>query len=183
MQDPDKSGLRSVRQALNRPSVDQQDARDWDSRLRVAEAEGMIRFTHGITDHFRVRKSEWVAAGAVTTWGIVLLGPSNVLDTPSWESLSWWGSQKAWGAVALTLGITRLTALAVNGAFKPTALIRTIMAMVCCFFWFLLTMSVTSSGAVGTALSAYPYLLLLDALNTMDAAGDAGKGFSKDGST
>jgi hypothetical protein len=111
-----------------------------------------------------------------------VLAPGNIFSqSPAWGTLSAIAPETAWGATAITVGLFRLAALVINGSFQGTWYgrwsphVRGLASFLSCFLWMQLSWGLLNSPFPTTGLSVYPGLLLLDLMNVVAAASDAGK--------
>lgn len=129
----------------------------------------IVRFGHT----FPLRVIEWMAAGILMTWGIVLLGPSDVFANPAFAGLAQLGHENTWGMACFVVGFVRFMALVINGAWRPSPHIRMVMAFVSCFFWLQISLGMFSTGVATTGIAVYPWILLADIYSTFRASADA----------
>lgn len=139
-----------------------------------------VRLYLGIHDHFPARRSEWVLAGMLVAWGLILLQPDPTFtNNPAWRLMLSWLSEPSWGWLAVSVGSFRLAALIINGTFARTWYgrwsphVRALASFLSCFVWFQISFGLWASDAATTGLAVYPGLLLLDAMNIVAAAKDA----------
>lgn len=149
----------------------------------------ILRMATGITAHFPARVSEWHHSLALAIFGLILLHPGTTFGNgPSYVLLSRVMSEHSWGWLCFAAGFARLTALAVNGAFRRTPYavispwVRAIGALVGCFFWFTISISflvalivADPARGISTAFSAYPLFFVFDLTNVYRAMHDVGK--------
>jgi hypothetical protein len=124
---------------------------------------------------FRVRACEWLLATMVFLWGVVLLQPADTFAiSPSYSELQRWASEATWGWFCLVGGGLRLTALAINGAARPSPHARAVLAALSAFFFAQITLGLLlSGGPLSTGLAVYPLAAAFDIYNAMRAADDA----------
>lgn len=139
-----------------------------------------VRLYLGIQEHFPARRSEWVLAGMMLAWGMILLRPGELFaDNPAWAQMSLYMSEEYWGKLAVAVGTFRLVALIINGTFATTWYgrwsphVRALASFLSCFIWFQITFGLVNSNAATTGLAVYPGLLVLDAMNIVAASRDA----------
>lgn len=118
---------------------------------------------------FPLHASEWILACMMVSWGIVLLEPAKTFElTPIYVGLARIADEATWGWICLCIGLMRLFALALNGAWPRITLpLRTAMSFASCFFWFQVTLGVVAAGIAGianTAIAVYPWLAVLDVI-------------------
>ena len=76
--------------------------------------------------HFPARMPEWVGGFTLLAWGAYVLLHPNVLDHYLFEGLvglaHWWyptaPAANVWGLVAFMVGMVRISALFINGAYS-----------------------------------------------------------------
>ena len=133
----------------------------------------------GLKDHFPARISEWFNGAILTCWGAYLLLHPNLFDTQGsgrlWsrmEGLVWvdYNPESVWGLVAFSVGIMRLGALFINGAWSRTPLLRLISAAVSAFVWTQVTIGLLA--VPNTGLVVYPWLVFIDLVAAYRAGRD-----------
>lgn len=134
----------------------------------------------GIADHFPARRSEWVLAGILIVWGLILIGPAETFaQSKAWSQMAAIMPERSWGFFAIGIGTFRLVALIINGTFAGTWYgrwsphVRALASFLTCFLWFQISFGLWASDAATTGLAVYPGLLVLDAMNIVAASKDA----------
>jgi hypothetical protein len=123
---------------------------------------------------FRVRAAEWFLAGVVFLWGVVLIQPADTFAlSHSYDELARWANEPTWAWFCLVGGGTRLAALAINGAARPSPHVRAVFAALSAFFFAQISLGLALSGGVTTGLAVYPLAACFDIYNAMRAAEDA----------
>lgn len=142
----------------------------------------VVRIAAGIKEHFPARRSEWVLAGFLGGWGVILGAPDAVFDTSrTFDGLRAFGSEASWAWTCLLIGAVRLLALLINGTFAHTAYgrysphVRGSLAFLSCFIWTAISIGIYNSGVSSTGLVIYPGLLFLEITNVSEALKDAGE--------
>lgn len=130
----------------------------------------MISLHFGQTFHVRV--AEWLLACILASWGLMLLRPEITFSTPAYVGLERIFSEVVWGWLCFVCGGLRLTALAINGLWRPSYFIRSITAFLSCFFWMQISLSFGGAGNASTGLAVYPWLLVADIYNVYRATVD-----------
>jgi len=140
-----------------------------------------VRLYLGIHDHFPARRSEWVLACILIAWGWILLKPAAAFaGNPAWSQMAAMMSEESWGRLAIAIGAFRLVALIINGTFARTWYgrwsphVRALASFLTCFLWFQISFGLLASDAATTGLAVYPGLFVLDVMNIVAAARDAG---------
>lgn len=129
----------------------------------------VVRLQHS----FPMRITEWVVAGILTTWGVVLSQPGDVLINEQYEMLTRVANESTWAAICLLVGTTRLLALFINGAWRPSPHIRAAMAGLSTIFWLYVVLGIFAVGELSTGMAVYPWLLLADFYAVFRASRDA----------
>ena len=124
---------------------------------------------------FPLRVSEWFGAGAMATWGMIVLTHPGMFDGNVFQGLAGLAPQRLWGWAATISGLIGWTALAINGALRRTPHVRALCAMLRSAIWLQITVGMMLSGQVTTGLAMYPWALALDTYNIFRAAADAGQ--------
>lgn len=139
----------------------------------------IVRVIDGVFAHLWRRAPEWVLSGVTLSWGWILLGPRDVFATsPAFDVFAALASESAWGMTFVALGTLRLAMLAVNGTFRAfpwSPHCRALGSFLNCFLWFAVTASLYASGQAVTGLAVYPGILLLEIVNVIVAASEAGE--------
>lgn len=123
--------------------------------------------------HFPLRVTEWLLASIKTTWGVVLLQPTDVFANPIFSALGRIASQDTWGWVSLIFGTMHLVALYVNGARRRSPHLRAACSAIGSFFWFQVTLGLIGSGIISTGWAVYPWLFIASVYNVIRAMLDA----------
>lgn len=142
----------------------------------------ILRVYRGIHDHFPARRSEWVLAGIMVAWGWLLISPMVSFDeSRAWAQMSAMASEMTWGWSAIAIGAFRFAALIVNGTFSSTWYgrwsphVRSLASFLSCFLWLQISFGLWAGSSTTTGLAVYPGLLVLDLMNVVAAASDAGQ--------
>jgi hypothetical protein len=123
----------------------------------VFRRNGAVEFQRRLRQRFRLRVIEWEHAVIAVGFGAIILGhpelfAGKVFQAPVFQ----WFGPGAWGWGVLLLGFARLLALAVNGYMaRPTALIRSISAIVSVALFATISMGILFSGTTIAALAAF----------------------------
>lgn len=139
----------------------------------------IVRVIDGVTEHLWRRAPEWVLSSVTLSWGWVLLAPKDIFATsPAYNVFAQLATQRHWGLTFVVLGALRLAMLCINGTFRTfpwSPHCRAIGSFMNCFLWFGVTASLYASGQAVTGLAVYPGILLLEIVNVIVAAGEAGE--------
>lgn len=96
----------------------------------------------GFRQTFRDRFPEWVLSIALFWWGIfALVNPDSFQYSILLSSILRIATQEVWGWIATVLGSIRIIFLIINGAWRPSAHIRTIGAILGSGFWSMMILS------------------------------------------
>ncbi len=125
-------------------------------------------------DTFRERLPEWVSTLCLIGWGAILLGESAALWQEEYFSvLANIASQKVWGYGAIIIGLLRSIALGINGAWRPTAHLRAIGALVGAMTWAAIFISYLNLPWNPPSMAPKVAMMVLDISALWFAAGDA----------
>lgn len=118
---------------------------------------------HRLRHTFPQRVSEWLLAAAMTVWGLLLARQgSAALDEAFYAPLTAVMGVKAWAAYCVSVGVFRLSALAINGSWRPTPHLRAIAATLSTLFWLQIAWGAVTIGAPVAVAAVYPLLLILE---------------------
>ncbi len=118
----------------------------------------MSRLSHT----FPLRVVEWLLALSMTTWGVLLAMDPHALQDAFFQPMLAVGSAGAWTIFCLGIGLLRLKALAVNGAWRPTPHLRAVTSILSAFLWTQLAWGVVAYGAPIAVAAIYPLLLIAE---------------------
>lgn len=134
-------------------------------------------FAH-IRDNFAAaffpRLSEWACAVAVFGVGVVLFVNADLMAqsrSGAYALMLAIGSQASWAKGLIAFGFLRLIVLVINGAWRRSPHLRSIMAILSCFPLYTLAMSFLP--VFGVAMVFAWVFLGMDVFNAVRAAGDA----------
>jgi hypothetical protein len=127
-----------------------------------------------LTKTFPIRVTEWLLAGIMLSWSIVCWN----LSPAAWSALSYSGlsrlaQQDTWAFFAFWIAVVRLSALTINGAWRPSPHLRATGAFLACFMWAQISLGLLTSEVSSMGLAVYPWLLLADIYNVFRASHDA----------
>jgi hypothetical protein len=128
-----------------------------------------------LSSHFPLRVTDWLVALIAFTWGFVCLqAPAETWELPIYDSVRIFAGQGTWGSVVLCLGLARIVALFINGAYRRTPHARMVGAFLMAFVWLQLSFAMFQQEYHPIAATAiYPWLFLADIYNVYRAAQDA----------
>ena len=125
---------------------------------------------------FPGRASEWALGAMLFNWGAILvLKPDIFSMQPYYTPMAELMRQSAWGLLCIGVGGSRLMVLFVNGFWRRSPHLRSLMAFLASLVWFEVTVGLLQSGLINTGLAVYPVLFGLDVFNAIRAMGDAGR--------
>ena len=123
---------------------------------------------------FYPRLSEWACALAIFGIGIVLHVNADLMATARTSAYGLMLSiayQSTWAATMIVFGFLRLGVLLINGAWRRSPHLRSIMAILSCFPLYTIAMSVMP---VFGMLMVFAWIFVgMDVFNAVRAAGDA----------
>ena len=135
-----------------------------------------------LRQHWPSRKTEWLMAGFLLTWGTYVLLHPGLFTAPA-TSVVFAGMAGitapftvypalAWGGAAALTGLCRSMALFINGAWTRTPLIRLIASFASMFVVTQIVVGLWKSGVPNTGIVVYPWLIVADLLSAYRAAVD-----------
>lgn len=127
-----------------------------------------------LTKSFPIRVMEWLLAGIMLSWSLVCwnLRPDE-WHQPIFSGLAALADQNTWAFMAFWIGVIRLAALMINGAWRPSPHLRAAGAFLTCFMWLQLTLGLLGAEIRGVGIAIVPWLLLADIYNVFRASNDA----------
>jgi hypothetical protein len=128
---------------------------------------------------FRERAPEWALAFIQTGWGGTLLLPGGSFDRPFFKPLAVIATAETWGWTMLLTGLSRFTALYINGSMRQTPHARQACSLIGMALWALLTFSALSLEWRTPAVFNYGGLFILEAIMFSYAGRDAARTVAK----
>lgn len=128
----------------------------------------IVRFS----DHFRYRRTEWLLAVSMVVIGLSYSLIPDLFDTTYFTTMLAIMPQEQWALLVLSLGVMRVTMLAINGAWRATPIFRTIGAVFGTMLWMTLFVSSVSSTRIVQSVGLWLLFCIFDTLAASDAAGD-----------
>jgi hypothetical protein len=127
-----------------------------------------------LTKTFPIRITEWLLAGIMLSWSFACwnLTPGE-WDGPFYALLDRLAPQQTWAFIAFCIAFLRLSALTINGAWRPSPHLRAAGAFLSLFIWLQVALATLVSPIGSTAVAIYPWLLLADTYNVFRASYDA----------
>ncbi len=129
----------------------------------------LVRFTKT----WPYRRAEWLLALVTLSIGIIYALDWPIFDLPNYATMRAIAPQWMWATFALFVGFVRLTALYINGAWRPSPHFRAAGSFLSCFLWLTLFLGAASAPFYGVTVSIWPWFLLFDAFAVLDAMRDA----------
>jgi hypothetical protein len=129
-------------------------------------------------DHFAAaffpRRSEWAGAALLILSGLILFwNPTLMASSRSnaFDLMEAIFRQETWAKLLFSFGLIRFTVLLINGAWRRSPHLRAITALLSCFIWMQVALSLSAS--FGLAFAAYAVFLGLEFSNIIVASRDA----------
>jgi hypothetical protein len=123
---------------------------------------------------FPARAAEWMTASMVTTMGLAFAGWPRMFATSDYLSeLRDFAPQSFWAATLLAIGCMRLSALFINGSWRPSPHLRLAGAVLSVLVWSKILDGFAHLGRPSPALAIYPWLALADFYAVFRAGRDA----------
>lgn len=123
---------------------------------------------------FPIRVTEWLLAGIMLSWSVACWNLSSAdWHSPIYSGMARIAEQNTWAFYAFWIGIIRLAALTINGAWRPSPHFRAAGAFLACFMWLQISLGLMVSDIRVTGIAVFPWLLLADIYNVFRASHDA----------
>jgi len=123
---------------------------------------------------FPVRVTDWLVACIMFSWSLVCWRLTEEAWTlPTMAGLARIFDQNTWAFLAFWIAVTRLSALAINGAWRPSPHLRAGCAFLSCFLWLQISIGMLSADVTSLGAAVYPWLLVADIYNVFRASHDA----------
>lgn len=129
----------------------------------------LVRFTKT----WPYRRSEWMLALITLGIGIVYAFDLPLFELPNYAVMRRIMAQHWWAAAALLVGFVRVTALYINGAWRPSPHFRAVGSFLSCFLWASLFLAAASAPFYGVTVAIWPVFMLFDSFAVLDAVRDA----------
>lgn len=128
-----------------------------------------------IRAHLRPRLMEWMHSIMLVLWGSILLRPDDTFgSSPAFVGLARIASEDVWAWTVIGVGLLRVTALLINGLWRPSYTVRAVTSFLSLFIWFTISLGLLASPHATTGLAIYPVLCLFECVNlyysTLDGA-------------
>ena len=121
------------------------------------------------------RVAEWFMGAVIAAMGVgLILQPTIFVVNPFFTGFLRVATPSQWAFGLLTLGVARLSALTVNGAWRRSPHLRLIAAFLSMFVWYQLSALAWEVRVPNLGVAMYPLLLLLEVYCVYFAACDAG---------
>ena len=108
-----------------------------------------------------------MAAATTCFWLVFALSDSMFEDNPGYRPLAALAPQWVWAWLCFTVGVGRLAALFVNGAYWRSPHARAAFAFLNCFLWYQLAAGLAENAGLGMVFAAT--FFVIDALNFKQA--------------
>lgn len=119
----------------------------------------------------RFRFGEWMLAGAMFSWGWMLLRQSSIFDLPTMVGFHM-VPQRMLGSVLLMIALLRVVVLVINGAWKQNPYARLALSVLCGLAWLFITRAIWQSEIATPGMMMYPLFALGELYVVARAAGD-----------
>jgi hypothetical protein len=134
----------------------------------------LAHIRNNFANAFFPRLSEWWAASLLMWLGFVLSANPDLMassKTSAYQMMLMIGDQDTWSWVMRAFAATRLFVLLINGALRRSPHLRAAGAVITCFFWMQITLSVAPTFGLLFGLAVG--VLILDFANFIRAMRDA----------
>jgi hypothetical protein len=127
-----------------------------------------------IQKSFPIRVMEWLLACIMLSLGVTFwnLRPMDWQQT-LYSGLANIADPHTWAYFAFGIGVIRLAALTINGAWRPSPHFRLAGAFLGCFLWLQICYGMFSLEYRALGVAVYPWLLFADIYNVFRASHDA----------
>jgi hypothetical protein len=127
--------------------------------------------------HFPARAPEWINAATLAVWGWYVLLHPDLFQQVAFEGLrilTWFGAEPVafWGTLALIVGMTRLIALFINGAYDRTPMVRLGTSLVSAFVWTQVAIGFWLNEVPSASLVMYSSAVVMDLISAYRASQD-----------
>ena len=123
--------------------------------------------------HFRVRALEWIVGGMLATVTLILAQPEETMLQPQLVVLHHLASETLWTWLTGVIAAVRLTALWINGSWRPSPFVRGATAFLSGLFWLGFSLGVGVTGRASISAAIVPWLALADLYSLHRAMVDA----------
>lgn len=123
----------------------------------------------------RPRTLEWIAACAILAAGVLLAMPGETFDnSPAYLPFEAVAPEHVWAAFAVSVGLTRMVALWINGSWRRSPILRGATSIMGVAFWMLIIALVMHAQLSGPAMSlaAFGALLTIDLISAWRSGRD-----------
>lgn len=127
--------------------------------------------------HYQTRSVEYMLAWMMLAQGVIMIAPGNVLIGPTSIFFTFVMPEHVWGIIAVKVGVGRLSALIINGAWHRSPLLRYAGAA-CGLIWWTVQgaiywIAVTKGGLPFPNLAIYPVIVFFEAYSCFRCGQDA----------
>lgn len=126
-----------------------------------------------IKEHLGSRFTEWVMALMLLAWGTLIATNPDLFSLTQFSGLAKWASYQVWATAAITIGIVRVTCLAINGAWSQSAHLRAFGSVCSMMVWVLIWLGYLSLPYIVPNLATIGGLAVLDFNAMLRAIDDA----------
>lgn len=110
--------------------------------------------SHAASERYPTRSVEYLLAWVMFVWGVRVLWPGDVLVGPTYQYLTVIAPEPVWGSLGVIVAMLRLYALARNGGWKRSPMLRLFGATLGLIWW--LVMMVLFQIAIETGAADFP---------------------------
>lgn len=132
--------------------------------------------------HFRKtardRAAEWLLSWVTFTMGLVLLYPAQLFASPTYAGFLKIANEPTWGLIFVIFGVLRMLLLAVNGAFRPSPMLRVVANTLGASLWLYMFFVVSGGAQPGLLFATFPIFVFFDVWNAIRAAEDMARSAS-----
>lgn len=134
--------------------------------------------------HFPERALEWYMAAVMTSMGVYFILHPTLFTNPATAevfrglaalslSIGDFPPASVWGLSTLLVGLFRLGALFVNGAYSRTPIIRMACSMLSGLLWGQILLGLARSGVANLGVAIYPWFVFAEIVSAYRASSDA----------
>lgn len=146
----------------------------------MLNVRGVDMLIVSLKQHFPARLPEWWMSFMLVLWGSYVVLHPGVFTNPATAHITAGLAAMAgefdpaglWGLSAVLVGMVRVFALFVNGAYTRTPLIRLAMSFFSAFIWTQVSIGFFKSGVENMGIVVYAGLVVMDLVSAYRASTD-----------
>lgn len=123
--------------------------------------------------HFRHRVLEWGLGFVTVTIALTLFNEYPTLNQPALIELTRIASEEVWAVALLVVGMARLGALWINGAWRRSPWIRFVTSLFSAVVWLQITLGMMRVEMVTLGIAIFPWFLIAEGYSIWRAVYDA----------